>query len=63
MKELVYPAGLILIPLAYNTYVQSPKLGLIQKTLDAHTAILDACSQKLDAHSKKLDVLVGCHAV
>lgn len=56
MKEFVYPAGLILIPLAYNTYNTSPKFGLMQTKLDA-------LNVKLDALSKKVDVLVGCHAV
>ena len=55
MKELVYPAGLILIPLAYNEYIQTPKI-------DAHSAKLATIQTTLDAHSKILDILVGFHA-
>ena len=62
MKEFVPPAGLILIPLAYNTYIQTPKLATIQTTLNAHSAKLKTIQETLDAHSENLDILVGNHA-
>ena len=57
MKDFVYPAGLILIPLGHTTYVQAPKLAAIQKTLNAHTETLNAHIQTLEEHSRKLNIL------
>ena len=59
MKEFIYPAALVLIPLVYNTSIQSPKLAIIQETLKAQASTLKTNTETLNAHTETLKEVAG----
>ena len=61
MNRLVYPSGVALSAIWFNSYLQYPKLEKIQETLDEHSKKLNEHSVKLGEHSVKLKMLADSH--
>ena len=57
--RFIYPGGIILLSMAGNRWLQTPKFEALPKTLNQHTAALTTLSEKMDRiiGSQELSVL------
>ena len=57
MSRFIYPGGIILLSVAGNRWLETPKFDAVQGTLDEHTATLATLSQKMATLSQKMTTL------
>ena len=63
MSRFIYPGGIILLSMAGNRWLETPRFDAMQGTLDEHTATLATLSQKMTTLSEKMDKVAGRQAL
>ena len=48
MNRFIYPGGIVLLSMAGNQWLQTPKFDAMQGTVNEHTAALSTLSDKMD---------------
>ena len=59
MSRFIYPGGIVLLSIAGNRWLETPKFDAMQSTLDEHTATLATHSQQMTTLSEKMDKVAG----